>query len=269
MSNAIARILPYWNWYLRVPRLHGKFFTVRPNVLLKAPVRIGRDQTIHTRPNVEAHYTAERRLLERLGSHPRIVKYLGWYATFPTGLILQRANEGSLQSFLDSSRDQITLAPRRKWFLQTIEALSYIHSRGISHSDLRPDNILLHNMDIQICDFGGSSCEEMGVSGYGLPDSGFYDPREAKAGVSMDIFSLGSVLYTICTGHWPYREGQVSTELSLPGEMQRYAELVDAHFAAGSFPKVDGLLGADIIMGCWTHAFNCTAEIERAALKKL
>ncbi|ATY64593.1 kinase-like domain [Cordyceps militaris] len=251
------------------PGSTATFFIIGPGRLLKAPVRIARDQSIQIRPSVEAHYAVERRLFERLGSHPRIIKYFGWHTAFPTGLLFQHANGGSLQSFLTSKPDEITPALRRKWFLQTIEAVSYVHKRGIAHSDLRPSNFLVHDMDIHICDFGGSSCEQLGVSGHGLPDAGFYDPREAKAGLTMDIFSLGSVLYTISTGHWPFREGNGPAELCSWEDMQLYESIVNEHFANGEFPKIDGLLGGDIIMGCWTHSFKSVAEIERAALELL
>lgn len=42
------------------------FFTVRPGVLLKAPVRIARDQAIQTRASVEAHCAVERKILEEI-----------------------------------------------------------------------------------------------------------------------------------------------------------------------------------------------------------
>lgn len=46
------------------------------------------------------------------------------------------------------------------------------------HSDLRPDNILVHETtpgarDLLIADFGGAVCEELGVDGNSLPDGPF------------------------------------------------------------------------------------------------
>src|SRR5262249_45958164 len=50
-------------------------FRVRPGVVLKAGVQILEDQVPRERPSVAKHYFVERQILERLGDHPRIVRY--------------------------------------------------------------------------------------------------------------------------------------------------------------------------------------------------
>lgn len=43
----------------------------------------------------------------------------------------------------------------RYFFHQVIDAVEFIHSKGISHRDLKPENLLLDsNYDIKIADFG-------------------------------------------------------------------------------------------------------------------
>lgn len=46
---------------------------------------------------------------------------------------------------------------RRKWAKQAAEALAFIHDKGVIHSDIHPNNLLLdEHLDIQLCDFAGS-----------------------------------------------------------------------------------------------------------------
>lgn len=78
---------------------------------------------------------------------------------------------------------------------------------GVINSDLRLENFLLHggpaeSLDIWLCDFGGSSCENIKPNGTQLPDSVFFDPREEwVATITKDIFSLGWISYFIETVH--------------------------------------------------------------------
>ena len=152
------------------------------------------------------------------------------------------------------------LSLQKKWFQQAIESVAYIHSRGVVYGDLRPDNFLVHatrstSLDIWLCDFGGSVCEELNLDGGGLPDTGFFDLNSAWVSTpATDIFSLGSVLYMILKGHWPYRgSGGLFNSME---EMERYETHVDGHFRQGIFPDIQGLFGGEIILGCWTKKYS-------------
>ncbi|KAI0382070.1 kinase-like protein [Hypomontagnella monticulosa] len=240
----------------------GIFFQVRPGVVLKAPVKILQDQVVRERPSVAHDYSVERRILEWLGEHPRIVRYLGWLDDFPTGLLLEEASNGSLQDYLDhNEKETIPMDIRKKWFQQTIESISYIHSRGVIHGDLRPENFLLtSSLDIRLCDFGKSNCEELQITTGGLPDSGFSNPKFPwDMDVQTDIFALGSVLYTILKGHWPYRApGGRFDSLE---EMEKYESYVDNQFKQDIFPAVDDLFGGKVILGCWQRKYANVNEI--------
>lgn len=153
---------------------------------------------------------------------------------------------------------------RRKWCRQVVEALVYIHSRGVIHSDLRPDNFLVHattpeSLDIWLCDFGGSTCDKLGLDGGHLPDSGFFDPNADPVSTpATDIFSAGSILYAILTGHWPYRKQGIFEN----GEdMIQYGEKVDRLFGAKEFPSVERLFGGAVILGCWTGKHSTAEDV--------
>lgn len=135
------------------------------------------------------------------------------------------------------------------------------------HSDLRPENFLVHattptSLDLQLCDFGGSTYEKLGLDGGSLPDWGFFDPNsEPESSEVADIFSIASILYTILTGHWPYRRpGPFETG----EELEEYRQLVDGLFRRGEFPDLDGIWGGVVIMKCWMNEYTSAQDVLQA-----
>jgi serine/threonine protein kinase len=162
-----------------------------------------------------------------------------------------------LQAYIDQYNDTIDLSLRLKWCSQAAEAIQYIHQKGVIHSDLRPENYLLHTdstnkLDLLLCDFGGSTSGT--IDGGHLPDSGFFNPCKPWVSTeATDIFSLGSVFYTIMTGHWPYKSPGPFNSME---EMRAYKDMVDKLFALSKYPSVDDLIGGAVIQGCWTERYT-------------
>lgn len=193
-------------------------------------------------------------------------RFFGWHDApgAPQGLLLAEASRGSLQRVLDEDGGAIAPSARRRWCRQAVESIAHIHSRGVIHSDLRPENFLVHattpaSLDLWLCDFGGATCEKLGLDGGHLPDPGFFDPNSKWVSTpATDIFSIGSILYTIVTGHWPYRG---SGPFRTGDEMESYRLQVDDLFAQGKFPDVEGLFGGRVIMGCWTNKYATADDV--------
>ncbi|KAI1506119.1 kinase-like domain-containing protein [Biscogniauxia marginata] len=252
----------------------SRFLRVRPGVLLKYPAQIRKESKLYEQltAKIANNFAVERQILGILGEHPRIVTYLGWQDE-PEGLLLAEASHGSLQRYLDEHGDAVPSPLRKKWCRQVVESIAYIHHRGVVHSDLRPDNFLVHattptSLDLRLCDFGGSTCEGLGLDGGSLPDSGFFDPNSepeasSKASTSTDIFSIASVLYTILTGHWPYRRPGPRPFESCE-ELEDYQRTVDGLFQRGEFPDVDGIWGGVVIMRCWMNEYASAQDVLRA-----
>lgn len=152
---------------------------------------------------------------------------------------------------------------RKRFCLQVIEAVAYIESRDVIHSDLRLEQYLVHatsrtSLDILLCDFGGSTCPALGLDGNHLPEDPFFDPtQDGTSTPATDIFSLGSILYTILVGHLPHKQpGQFGLD-----EEDRYRTHVYEHFARGEFPDVTNLIAGSVIMGCWKKKYQTVKEV--------
>ena len=96
---------------------------------------------------------------------------------------------------------------------QVAEGLAAAHAQGLVHRDIKPANILLErNVDrVLLTDFGlaraadDASLTQSGVIA-GTPQ--FMSPEQARGDNvdhRTDLFSLGTVLYTLLAGHSPFR----------------------------------------------------------------
>jgi serine/threonine protein kinase len=90
-----------------------------------------------------------------------------------------------------------------------VSAVSYLHREGISHGDLKPENIvLMKDGGVKLIDFGyckemqfGLDSDKWGTLAYASPEllrRGIYDTRKA------DSWSLGILLFVITTKTFPY-----------------------------------------------------------------
>jgi NIMA (never in mitosis gene a)-related kinase len=110
------------------------------------------------------------------------------------------------------------------WFVQLTNAVRYIHDRKILHRDLKTRNIFIKDNNIKLGDFGISRILA-GTSDYATTFTGtpyYMSPEVLKHdryNTKSDIWSLGAVLYELCTSEHAY-DGSVSkNELNLIAEL--------------------------------------------------
>lgn len=108
------------------------------------------------------------------------------------------------QTVLEAGKDQ-SLSTKLDLILQMLEALTYLHWRGILHRDLKPGNILVVNNHLHLLDFGLSV---MADAAHGQVGTLAYMPPEMiKSGIATeasDLYMVGLIAYELLSGEYPY-----------------------------------------------------------------
>ncbi len=206
-------------------------------VHLGTQVALGRKVAVKTlRPEHRNEATAMQLLREAwvIGAleHPNVVPVydLGLDAEGHPYIVLKRI-EGEAWSVLmhdaEKIRQRFGADDALDWNLQILiqvcNALSFAHSRGILHRDLKPDNVMIGEFgEVYVVDWGiavslrddGSgrlplandgNVELCGTPAYLAPE--MVGGASAKLSERTDVYLLGGILYEIATGHAPH-EGE-------------------------------------------------------------
>lgn len=108
------------------------------------------------------------------------------------------------------NRQALDLLQIKKVFLSIVEAMTVAHKMGITHRDLKTENIMVDNVDgeleVKIIDWGYATCGEAthvcGSPHYIAPE--LLSRRKPLIGPHNDVWSLGVILYGLLTAHAPF-----------------------------------------------------------------
>ena len=141
-------------------------------------------------------------------SHPNIIKLHNYfeYKHF-CFLILEYASDGTLFDIIRSKRGLSELYAFY-YFLQTLNAIYFLHLHSIVHRDLKPENLLINdNNIIKLCDFGWSvklnddkRTTFCGTVEYMAPEI----IKKEKYDEAIDVWSLGVLLFELVHSYSPF-----------------------------------------------------------------
>ena len=101
---------------------------------------------------------------------------------------------------------------------QIAEGLAFAHAGGVVHRDIKPANVMVvRGRQAKIMDFGIARLQESLVktqAGMVLGSPQYMSPEQItgqEVDGRSDIFSLGSMLYEMCTGEAPFKGADIST----------------------------------------------------------
>lgn len=167
---------------------------------------------------------AEREILAEL-SNPSIVRIYNFihddWATSPTHggyIVMEYVGGPSLRDVRRSAPGRVLPVEKAiAYVLETLTALSYLHSVGLVYNDLKPENIMLTEDHVKLIDMGAVS----GVGEYGhiYGTPGFQAPEIPETGptIASDLYTVGRTLASLIV-RLPVIDGRYADGIPTPVE---------------------------------------------------
>jgi serine/threonine protein kinase len=159
--------------------------------------------------------------------HPGIAKVLPKGGANQLYAIMEWINGQPLREVL-SEEGRLPAERAIRIALAICDALDYLHTRGVVHNDLKPENVMVDPEDnAKLIDLGiarktrmgfwqrAIRREEIGTPDYASPEKIQGKPGDARS----DVYSLGIMLYEMLTGEVPFSGLDPSAALSMRAQV--------------------------------------------------
>jgi eukaryotic-like serine/threonine-protein kinase len=171
-------------------------------------------------------------------------------------------------------RGELPIQEAVRLLAEVADALSYAHSQGVVHRDIKPDNVLLSGRHALVTDFGVAKAvseatgrQDLTTAGIALGTPAYMAPEQAAGDPHIDhrvdIYALGAMGYELLTGTPPFT-GQWPQEV-LAAHVTQAPEPITSRR-----PQISAALGA-IVMKClakraadrWQSAEELVSQLEQ------
>lgn len=175
-------------------------------VAIKAPhVELELDPVFYER------FRREQEIGQKL-NHPRVMKVLPSEHHSRDYIVMEWINGRPLRDIL-AEQGRLSQDRATHIAIGICEAVTYIHSHGVVHRDLRPEHIMVDSHDdIKLINFGLAS--QVGAKrltftslAHELHTVGYASPEEIggrRCDARSDVYSIGVILFEMLTGKLPF-----------------------------------------------------------------
>lgn len=159
-----------------------------------------------------ARYVRREAAILRKLSHPNVVTFVeAIQSDTKLFLVMEIAPGTELLDVVSSG--PLPEHDARNYMSQIVSAVSYLHSKGVVHRDLKPDNVLVdvQSGSLKLIDFGLTGIirknavmrTACGSNYYSAPEV-MYSNGDGYDGTKADAWSLGVLSYILLTGSHPF-----------------------------------------------------------------
>ncbi|CAD8134543.1 unnamed protein product [Paramecium octaurelia] len=156
----------------------------------------------------------------RMFNHSNILKLYRVYENQQKICLLTDYIDGPELVSQQSSKKIYSSDDLRIMIIHLLSAIEQIHQQKVMHRDIKPQNILLKNNNIQnpvLIDFGLAAFTwqknmpfpQCGSPGYSAPEVLKYDESKKIYNQQCDIFSLGITLFVVLYGYNPFKQNDL------------------------------------------------------------
>lgn len=155
-----------------------------------------------------------------IGAHPNIVNIVHYFeTTHHAYLVLEFCSNGDLYEAIRLDKGPRETEHVRDFMLQLVDAIDFIHSKGIYHRDIKPENIFLtHTGAMKLGDFGLATTDSwsyesaVGSDRYMAPEQ--YDPAgNGYSPAKADVWAIGICLLNVLFSRNPFATPTLSDPL--------------------------------------------------------
>jgi serine/threonine protein kinase len=156
--------------------------------------------------SVTAEFLRELRWLVTL-QHPNVVAWRGYnHCQEGRYLVMDYCEGGTLRQLMARS---LTLPQAVAIVIDLLEGLAHVHSRGIIHADVKPENVLLRlvpgGWQARLADFG-IACAADAVRDGACGSPAYMAPERFSGALcpGADLYAIGIMLYELLVGDRPF-----------------------------------------------------------------
>lgn len=194
------------------------YFAVHEKLGRRVAVKVLRG--LSADPNAKSRFLNEARVQASL-QHPNIAGLYDFQEVGDELFIFMELVEGeSLDTLIE--RSFFSTEESLRTFASLVEAIRFIHQKGIIHRDIKAENVKLSAAGVpKLLDFGiakDANTENLTRTGGVIGTPNYLTPEQISGGpasVQTDIWSLGVLLYKMLTKRYPFESEAMGKLLML------------------------------------------------------